>query len=64
MENIPYSKAQLMQANIKLLRKNRRYREALFEIREVIVEKVDYITRSEIQEIIDTALEEGESQRV
>lgn len=34
MKNIPYSKEQLMRANVKLMEQNKRYREALEKIKQ------------------------------
>mgnify|MGYP001492336150 CR=1 len=54
MKNIPYSKEQLMRANMKLMEQNKRYREALESI---LNNDQMYITN---EEIILKALEESE----
>ena len=40
MKNIPYSKEQLMRANMKLMEKNKRYREALENTQNAILQNL------------------------
>ena len=60
MKNIPYSKEQLMRANMKLMEQNKRYREVINNINEkAMLYGVDEEVYEAIKEAIK-ALEESE----